>query len=194
MRRRIKVSVIYSVLFFGILLAFTIWQNPTMQLVAMAWLLGMLLLLIINFVGGIVIWKRHRYKSFLPLSICLFTVLFSFIIAPYVGSKIKDRIFYHRLYDYEKVISLFQEKELVAPHELGRVELPKKYQYLGYTVLAELDSEGTLTVEFLTGGGFPVKHLGYLYCSDGNIPPELKYRKRWPYLSRINDNWFRIAD
>ena len=54
--------------------------------------------------------------------------------------------------------------------------------------------DGFYIVEFITGRGFPVKHNGYLYCSKDIISENSRIRKRWPYISRYNNHWYRIRD
>jgi hypothetical protein len=65
---------------------------------------------------------------------------------------------------------------------------------LGYGVLAERDPNGVLTVELLTGGGFPVKHSGYLYTSSGSVRPGSFFDERWPFKTEMKAKWFRISD
>ena len=65
---------------------------------------------------------------------------------------------------------------------------------LGYNLLAERNTNGVLTVELLTGGGFPVKHSGYLYTSSGSIQLGSFFDSRWPLRTEVKPKWFRISD
>ena len=65
---------------------------------------------------------------------------------------------------------------------------------LGYLVLAERDTNGVLTVELLTGGGFPLMHSGYLYSSSGGVKLGSFFDERWPLKTEVRPKWFRISD
>ena len=94
---------------------------------------------------------------------------------------------------YEKVVSLMRNGDIGIGHDLERVEVPSAYRHLAYTVIADEEPNGVLTAEFLTGGGFPVKHSGYLYRSDDE-PRKWKHISRWPRLRKIESRWYRISD
>ena len=85
-----------------------------------------------------------------------------------------------------------QKVEIFVGHKLVRVDLPNGYKHLAYSVLADKDTRDVLTVEFLTEGGFPVKHAGFLYRSDDN-PLEWSHINRWPKVSKIEPKWYRIT-
>lgn len=63
-----------------------------------------------------------------------------------------------------------------------------------YAVSAQRSTNGKLTVEFLTGRGFPVKHSGYLYCSVGSLERGSIAEKRWLRRQRVSPTWYRISD
>jgi hypothetical protein len=63
---------------------------------------------------------------------------------------------------------------------------------LAWSTIAKTNSDGII-VAFMTGSGFPVKHSGYLYVASGNDENDAD-AKRWPYKTRISNNWLRIED
>lgn len=86
-----------------------------------------------------------------------------------LGGSIGEWRFLSRLSEYEAVVSLMQADSIVASRELQYLELPARFSGLAWSTFAERDSSGVLTVEFLTGGGLPVKHSGYLYRSKSSL-------------------------
>ncbi|MBN2020100.1 MAG: hypothetical protein JW749_07740 [Sedimentisphaerales bacterium] len=57
------------------------------------------------------------------------------------------------------------------------------------------ERDGTLTVEFYTGGiGPPLLQTAYIYRSNGLIGPGSKTAKRWHRGSKLNEHWFRASD
>jgi hypothetical protein len=65
---------------------------------------------------------------------------------------------------------------------------------LAYAVLAQKGTNGDLIVEFLTEGGFPVKHSGYLYVSSGVVKQDSMEDERWPIRREERPRWFYISD
>jgi hypothetical protein len=65
---------------------------------------------------------------------------------------------------------------------------------LTYAVFAQKDTNGVLTVEFITESGFPVKHSGYLYILSGVIEPGSKEDSHWPIRKEEGTRWFFISN
>lgn len=65
--------------------------------------------------------------------------------------------------------------------------------HLAYAVLAQKDTNGALTVEFLTERGF-LNHSGYLYISSGVIKSGSMEDSRWPVKREEKPRWFFISD
>jgi hypothetical protein len=109
---------------------------------------------------------------------------------------IKDLIFNRNLPKYEKIVSMINRSEIDVDTSRKRIELPSDYKALAYATFGERDNKGVLTIEFFTGAGFPVKHSGYIYRSDGQLSSDSDIHKRWRYIKRKNPKlvlFFRLA-
>jgi hypothetical protein len=95
---------------------------------------------------------------------------------------------------YATVVQQMETGQIVVLNTPTRVVLSGKEAELAYAVWADKATNGTLTVTFFVGGGFPVKHWGYLYRSSGENPPEEWWIKSYWMGRRLNDKWFYIFD
>jgi hypothetical protein len=81
----------------------------------------------------------------------------------------------------------------------GLEETSPQIEGLAYMIHVHGDAPGGLMVEFFWGGGFPVKHIAYIYRASGIPPPtslnwDLKPYCEWPGARRLNENWFSAHD
>lgn len=192
MRKLVITTVVLGIIFNATVFTFRLKPSPELQMLFMLMLLGMLLLLPVTFVLVFALWKRYRFRSFLPFCITAASIVLLLPTAR-VSSFACDCIFRARLPQYEAVIRDMINGKIAVPAEGGRIDLPERYSHLAYATLADKDANGILTVEFLTGGGFPVKHWGYLYRSHGSLS-EWEYADRWPHQQKIEDHWYWVAD
>ena len=108
---------------------------------------------------------------------------------------IQDWRFEKNLPRYIQVIHLIENGEIkYNSHDSDTVELPPQYADLARRTWRETNSEGAFIVGFITELGFPVKHSGFMYVSNGEIEGDAETLRRWRYYSRINTNWFHISD
>lgn len=114
----------------------------------------------------------------------------SLVLAVNVSGPVRDYLFYRDLPQMKKVVSLIVNGTLPVPKE--KTGVPVKYKESNYETRAERDSSGALTVEFLVGGGFPVKHYAYLYRSDGVLTRRIT--SFWPASRRREPQWFEVSD
>jgi hypothetical protein len=63
---------------------------------------------------------------------------------------------------------------------------------LAYAVFAQRKPNGSLFVEFLTEGGFPGKHSGYLYSSSDHLDDSF-IKSRWPIIWHLREHWFYVS-
>ncbi len=184
------IVLVYSLIFIVIYTNFSIKQTPIMQFIVMFMTLGFLALLIASGIALLSCWKESRFKSFYPLTICIITIVYMIIAVP----VIKDLIFNRNLPKYEKIVSMINRSEIDVDTSRKRIELPSDYKALAYATFGERDNKGVLTIEFFTGAGFPVKHSGYIYRSDGQLSSDSDIHKRWRYIKRKNQNWYYFSD
>lgn len=185
-------SASVGLLFNLAVLAWAIEPDTYLQLGGMLLCGVVLCLLVVDSLMAIWWWRLHRLRSFVPLGACCASLILS-VPAVKVGGSIGEWRFLSRLSEYEAVVSLMQADSIVVSRELQHLDLPARFSGLAWATLAERDSSGVLTVEFMTGGGFPVKHSGYLYRSKGSLE-EWPHASRWPRARLVRDNWYAISD
>jgi len=76
--------------------------------------------------------------------------------------------------------------------ENRKIQMTAKLRSAAYAVHAWKDEHGVLTVVFFVGGGFPVKHLAYLYRADGRISPEIE--RDWLRIREKEPKWYVVSD
>jgi hypothetical protein len=135
-------------------------------------------------------WKHSRFFAFLPLAICLTTDYFGSVISP----RLMIAGFESILPRYAAVVDRVERGNVAFPKAEEHVDLSAGNEGLGYVVWADKSSNGVLTVTFIVGGSFPVKHWGYLYSSSGEIIPGSNEDRNWPKRRKLRDKWFWIAD
>jgi hypothetical protein len=175
-------------------LMFSIKPNTGAQLLGMLIVLILIFLLLVSFIAGICFVRRDKFRAFIPAAICLVGLPANLFIASYLGVSIRDWQFQKNLPRYSEVVHLVEKGEIKTGSSLSKVELPQQYSNLALIALGKTNSESGATIEFIIGGGFPVKHSGYLYISSGKIENDPEMLERWPYRSQIKTNWFRISD
>jgi hypothetical protein len=133
-------------------------------------------------------WGARRGRAVLPLGICLSFILLS----PEVGGFIRRYRFARSLTGYERVIHDLESGSIPVSGELQRI--PTAEAHFGHPVLARLGADKVLMVEFLIGGGFPVKHSGYLYSSSTAFESDPVVVRRWPKRRKIQESWYWVSD
>jgi len=189
-KRMLAIVSIYSAIFLMVYTRYSIRQTTTMQFIAIFMILGFLAIFIASIVVLFNCWKENKYKAFLPFSVCVMVLMYMIFAVPVV----KDVAFHRKLVKYEKIVNMVNEGELVINTNSHRIELPDDYKQLAYVAFGEYDDKGVLTLEFFTGAGYPVKHSGYLYRSDGSITPDSTIHKKWRHIVRKSHNWYYFSD
>jgi hypothetical protein len=135
-------------------------------------------------------WRQRRWFSLLPFGACVLSV----VVSGAVVRPIRHAIFVRSLPSYETVVQQMESGSIPVSATMSRIPLAESQARLTYAVLAQKDTNGVLTVEFLTECGFPVKHSGYLYCSSGVIASDSVAASRWPIRHEEKPKWFYISD
>ena len=177
-------------LYCGTDIAFAKTQTFVTQSAGLLGVVGLLLAFIAGVVYAISNWKQLRFWAFLPLLVCLGSCQGSTTIA----RAARKAQFERDIPRYQAVIAKIEGGAISLPAQGEPIRLSGVEQDLAYSVLAQRDTNGLVTVEFLTGGGFPLKHSGYLYSSSGAIQRGSLFDSRWPLRTEIKPKWFRISD
>ena len=192
MKKMLAVTICTGAALDATIFLFALKPNGLLQLLSMLLLLVVLVILITDLVCVPHQWKQYRLKAFLPFfaaSFCL-VMIFPSIIS---GGLLRDHLFRSRLPQYKSVLGMMMDGSIDVGDELRLIELPPEYSSLASGTMAQKDSNGILTVEFIIGGGFPVKHSGYLFRSEGKLQ-DWEHAGRWPYRYKIDEHWYRISD
>lgn len=186
MTRQNKITIFISGAWFLTLVAFVARPTPKKQLCSMLLTLIFLSLCLSNVIHVFRYWRKKQGASLIPLGLC---ALFMFL-APRTGFAIKRFLFQRSLPHYEAVIRQMKEGSIPVSDQYNRI-----YQVendLACAIFAQRETNGVLSVFFMTGSGFPFKHSGYLYCSSGNLQNS-DLAARWPGSQEIRPFWFEIS-
>ena len=160
------------------------------QLLTLPLGLCFLIAVIISIVCAFSDWRQRLWLSLLPFVACILSVVVSGAIVP----PIRHAIFVRSLPSYEMVVQKMESGGIPVSTNLSPIPQALPLAHLAYAVFAQKDTNGVLTVEFLTEGGFPVKHSGYLYISSGVVEPGSVACSRWPIRQEERPKWFYISD
>lgn len=190
-------NFISSLLTIGCCLAvgrFSAKPSGDVQLLSM---FGVLALVVVGLIGvfiGVRKFATKRFQAFVPATICAVGLASALIAAPVLGGAIRSRRFEANLPRYTEIVRKVEAGELRATDRLERIDLPPGYSDLAVTMLGKTNTTGDIVLEFIIGGGFPVKHSGYLYVSSGKPESDPVLLRRWPHRRKLSDNWSAIAD
>jgi hypothetical protein len=131
-------------------------------------------------------WSEFGLKALVPALVCLLTIPVSYV----VGHAAEAINFNVRLLPrFEKLVAEIEKTNIAS--EGSTVQVPSEAARI---VLARRNDEHQLQVEFITRVGFPVKHSGYLYVENDDIESDAHLSSRWPHVSKVKPQWFRVAD
>ena len=150
------------------------------------------------FVAGVVL----LYKSRARLSFGAATPLLACVCALPLGllgaAGVRHALFQFHLPGYERLIARADIRALAPAEKPTFMPLSQEEKKLAYAMQAQRLPDGTLLVELMTEGAFPLKHAGYVYTSTGRIDASSgsssAWLGAWPRRTEIQPNWFRVAD
>ena len=186
--RFLTLTVIVAGLWTTSFVVFVVHPSMATQLLSMLLGLGLLVAGCVGFVRLFRHWERERWREVLPPVACVLVV----VLMPETGAAARRAVFQHSLPGFESVIHQIEQGTIPVTIELQPI--PQARSGSGGPVLAQRSTNGVLTVEFITGGGFPVKHSGFLYCSSGSIEAGSRTDSRWPRRQPIKPRWYRVSD
>lgn len=187
MPRLDRLTLVIAGLWFLAFAAFAARPSALTQLFSMVLTLGLLALGFLSLALILTRWRQERWRCIVPVGVCALVV----VLAPMVHGLIRQFTFQRALPQYQAIIRQMESGEIPVTAELRRI--PQTAGTGAYAVLAQRTNE-VLRVEFLTGGGFPVKHFGYLYSSSGTIEKGSPMDSRWPERREVRPSWFQISD
>ncbi len=165
-------------------------QNAITQLLLILGLGGVLMTLV---AASLFVWRHWKhFHLFAVAPVALLFLLCPATLA--VGRAARWGQFAWRFPHYQALVERVEASQGLASGEVKRVPLSAAERKFCYNVLAQRDTNGVLTVELLTGRGFPVKHSGYLYTSSGSIQSGSFFDTRWHARTELRPKWFRISD
>ena len=133
-------------------------------------------------------WRRWRFRALIPLAVCIATD----VVTRTVSHPLLEAGFERVMPRYTEIIQQMEVGQILVANTPKRVVLSGKQAELAYAVWADKATNGILTVTFIVGGGFPVKHWVYLYRSSGENPPEAWWIENEWMGRRLSDKWFYI--
>lgn len=151
-------------------------------------------LLLIAVLAGVVCifteWRNRKWRAVVPLAACILSIFASNLFV----RCIRRALFAYSLPSYEQVVHRIESGEILV--STNRTEIPQATATarLTWAVFAQKNTNGVLTVEFMTEQGFPVKHSGYLYSSSGAIERGSEADSHWPIRNQQRPHWFYISD
>jgi hypothetical protein len=163
-----------------------------LQLVCIVLLFCLFVMAVISFVAVFVFWEEHLFGSFVPLGTIVLCIAL-LVLANNVGHRVRLYVFKQRLPQYEEAARMMAERIDDKPIYLRRDEVPAEYRHLGYCIGAERLERQVLAVTFWWGSA-GLKISAFAYISDGKLPRKgSDFRRDWPFMCRINQNWFRVG-
>lgn len=187
MLRLPKVTLIITGLWFWTFVAFAARPSGLKQLLLLPLTLAFFVLGIISLFRALDRWPKERWRAVIPAIACVL----AFVLALTFRGVMRTVLFDRSLPGYQHVIRQIESGSIPVSSKLQ--QLPQAESPWAYGVLAQR-TNGVLYVEFLTGGGFPVKHSGYLYSSSGAIEEGSVVDSRWPKRRKVRPLWFAVSD
>jgi len=190
MFRKHRINYLFAFLWF---VAFTIYgtrRTALGSLLLMPAFLCYFFALVMSFVDIFTNFREERWLSPLPFLTCVGCF---FLPGPVVRVT-RHLLFVSELPKYQAVIRQFESGQLVAATEWGRnVGAEKKLPFVD-RVYAMKESDNSLVVTFLTEGGIPPRHAGYLYSSSGTIDSGSFAARFFEFRHELQPFWFAVSD
>ena len=98
---------------------------------------------------------------------------------------------FRRLPKYQLIAERLEQGAIPLGNKLKRIESEGSDNSIAYGIFAAKPDGECVHAELLWGGGFPVKHVAYVYSSCRD--PKLGASGFWHYR-RMNERWFEVHD
>lgn len=143
--------------------AITAHRTGGLMLLGLAVTLVFLAATILGFGLAFAEWRELRWRAVLPVATCIFLIS----IHNPLGRLISRAVFSWSLPSYEAVVRRVESGSIPAHAEISDITPQAREARLACTVFARKDTNGMVSVMFMTQSGFPALHSGYMYCSSG---------------------------
>src|SRR5207244_2596417 len=117
------------------------------------------------------------WRVLFPFAACIA----AFLAAPRPGRLARDIYLRRQIPSLEATVQTYRASG----------QLPETH--LGYRVLASHFGDNDVAIEFLWGGGFPVKHTVLIYLSSDDPKPYF-HKRGWYYGYRLQNHWWIMQD
>ena len=157
---------------------FTFRETSGLQLLSMLFFLGLFISVILSLVYAFRSWSLLRWRALLPFAACAIV----FLVPSEAGRFARDAYFRRQIPRLEAAVQAYRSSG----------QLPDTH-WTGYMVLPRQESGGGVVIEFLWGGGFPVKHTSLIYVSSDD-PKDYFHKRGWYYGYHLQDHWWVMKD
>jgi hypothetical protein len=167
--------------------AYGVHRNSDMQLVALAMYGFFTLFTIYNIIYALQQQKKQHWLCVLPLSFCICAI----VLDGPLTNIARDIVESWALPKYEKIVEEIQSGKIPISTNDDNLIPPKTYSApLVYDLFAKKSEDQNLVVEFMTEGGFPALHAGYMFSASDEVSPIIHH---WPEYTKIKKNWFFVS-
>ncbi len=147
----------------------------------------------INLLSVFVFWGKYKIKSFIPFVISVLCFCFVLGIGR-LSNHLPLYVFEKRLPLYEELVRKIESEIEDDPISLSCEEIPVGYRHLCYSIYAEKDGNGVLTVEFVWNK-FLREYTAYVFrLGDEPVGETIYFRDRWYSCYKITDHWYRVRN
>jgi len=132
------------------------------------------------------------------LALCCFLMVYgALVLGKAIGVSIADMRFRRNLGAYSKIVDDIRNGITPCNINLSRINVPQLPDNV-VGVMAAYRRGVSIRVAFVAATDIPLLHEGYVYmwCSETNSsdPCDLRPEQRWPYIRRVDGNWYHFSD
>ena len=189
MKFLLRTTLVFEAIFFLLVLRYMARPDAIVQVITMLFAVLLFVPWLAVLITALSLSHRDQHYR-MPSAVVLILAPASLFVALFVGSHIRDYLFYRDLPRLKEMVTLIKDGSLQTRNE--RIEIPDRYKGLAYSIHSDSTANGGLMVTFFVGSGFPVKHLCYVYRSDDAMTDDMK--DDWHIIHRREKHWFEVSD
>lgn len=158
-------------------------------------ILGLLTVMLASFIMGLKKWKSSPRSRMGPIALGgMFLLLIPADL--WIGGKIGDERFKTHLAECTAIVEGIKSGKVPAQQSLTRVDI-KPLPSTVKDIMAARQPDGSVVVLFLTGTGFPLHHIGYIFNGCGtnsNCIGVFNAFNNKVVLRKVGDGWYHFSD